>query len=49
MTTLLERRFHEEMVEVYNKGKREIGYKASRFLQLVCKERLESYGYKASE
>ena len=31
----LERRFHGSMIEIYEKAKRETGYNATRFLQMV--------------
>ena len=31
----LERRFHRAMIEIYEKAKRETGYNATRFLQMV--------------
>lgn len=31
----LERRFHGAMIEIYEKAKRETGYNATRFLQMV--------------
>ena len=31
----LERRFHRAMIEIYQKAKRETGYNATRFLQMV--------------
>ncbi len=34
----LERRFHREMVQIYEKAKRETGYNATRFLQMVSTE-----------
>ena len=31
----LERRFHRAMIDIYEKAKRETGYNATRFLQMV--------------
>ncbi|MFF0310595.1 hypothetical protein ACFYSC_24450 [Streptosporangium sp. NPDC004379] len=31
----MERRFHRAMVEIYQTGKRELGYNATRFIQMV--------------
>lgn len=36
MPSKLEMKFHEEMKNIYFSGKREIGYNAARFWQLVC-------------
>ncbi|MSQ28685.1 MAG: hypothetical protein EXR51_11210 [Dehalococcoidia bacterium] len=33
--TPIEERFHEAMVEIYRRAKSEIGYNATRFLQIV--------------
>ncbi len=36
--TELERRFHREMVQIYERAKRETGYNATRFLQMVSNQ-----------
>lgn len=41
----LERQFHKDMLNIYEVAKMEIGYKASRFLQIVC----EKGGYIAAK
>lgn len=34
----LERRFHQAMVSIYNTAKRELGYNATRFLQMLSQQ-----------
>ncbi len=34
----LEHRFHREMVQIYERAKRETGYNATRFLQMVSSQ-----------
>ena len=53
----LEKRFEQEMINIYTTAKKECGYNASRFLQLVstelfsdeerklCRDRLKEFGY----
>lgn len=36
--TLLESQFHEDMINIYNTAKKELGYNASRFKQLVAEK-----------
>ena len=36
MPSQLELKFHEEMKNIYFSGKKELGYNATRFWQLVC-------------
>jgi hypothetical protein len=33
-----ERRFHQAMMEIYQTGKRELGYNATRFIQMVAED-----------
>lgn len=34
----LERKFDEDMINIYSSAKKDIGYKATRFMQLVAKK-----------
>lgn len=38
MPSQLELKFHEEMKNIYFSGKKELGYNATRFWQLVCEK-----------
>ena len=36
--TDLEKRFHREMIDIYQTAKKEVGYNATRFLQLISEK-----------